>query len=177
MEDSIKDATKALTLARNSGLKNIPELTIGSDRALDQPSTGKIQDTKAYPSAGSRLIIEDAKKASPEKPLLVIAGGPLTTVANALLTNPEIGPNMVVFNLTVTGGYNGKDGWSAYIVTKGTQYVDWGGGSFWDRDSVFREVHFQVLPENEFTADMKRFIRTDLGRANQLGDGAALVWL
>ena len=177
MEESIKDAEKALVMARNSGLKNIPDLTFGSDRALERPDTGKIEDTKAYPSAGSRLIVTEAKKASPKKPLLVIAGGPLTTVANALLTNPEIGPNMVVFNLTVTGGYNGKDGWSAYIVTKGTRYVDWGGGSFWDRDSVFREEHFQVLPENDFTADMKRFIKTDLGRANQLGDGAALVWL
>jgi hypothetical protein len=28
-----------------------------------------------------------------------------------------------------------------------------------------------------FTLDMKRFIKTDLGRANQLGDGAPLVWL
>ena len=177
MEDSINDATKALALARNSGLRNIPELTLGSDRALERPSTGKIEDTKPYPSAGSRLIVQEAKKASPERPLLVIAGGPLTTVANALLTNPEIGPHMIVFNLTVTGGYNGKDGWSAYIVAKRTQYVDWGGGSFWDRDSVFRHEHFQVLPDNGFTADMKRFIKSDLGRANQLGDGAPLVWL
>lgn len=70
-----------------------------------------------------------------------------------------------------------KDGWSAYIVAKKTRYVDWGGGSFWDRDSVFSAEHFEVLPDNPFTLDMKRFIRSDLGRANQLGDGAALVWL
>lgn len=37
-----------------------------------------------------------------------MSGGPLTTVANALLTNPEIAPNLVVFNLTVAGGYNGN---------------------------------------------------------------------
>jgi hypothetical protein len=55
--------------------------------------------------------------------------------------------------------------------------VDWGGGAFWDRDSVFRAEHFDVLPDNPFTHDMKRFIKTDLGRANQLGDGAPLVWL
>ena len=82
-----------------------------------------------------------------------------------------------MFNLTVSGGYNGKDGWSPYIVAKKTRYVDWGGGSFWDKDSVFTAEHFDVLPDNDFTADMKRFIRTDLGRANQLGDGAPLVWL
>jgi hypothetical protein len=177
MEASVKDAGKALHLARSSGLKNIPDLTLGSDRVLIRPVSGRIEDTEAHPSDGSWLIVSEARKASPDKPLLVVAGGPLTTVANALLTNPEIGPNLVVFNLTVSGGYNGKDGWSPHIVIQRTRYVDWGGGQFWDRDSVFRAEHFAGLPDNPFTEDMKRFIRTDLGRDNQLGDGAALVWL
>ena len=176
-EQSWKDAEKALKLARDSGLKNIPDLTRGSDRVLIRPESGRIEDTVPHPSDGSRLIVAEAKKASPDKPLLIIAGGPQTTVANALLTNPEIAPNLVVFNLTVTGGYNGKDGWSAYIVAKRTRFVDWGGGQFWDRDSVFTARDFDVLPDNPFTLDMKRFIKTDLGRANQLGDGAPLVWL
>ncbi len=177
MEQSVKDAEKALKLARGSGLKHIPDLTLGSDRVLLRPASGRIEDTEPHPSDGSRLIVAEAKKASPDKPLLIISGGPLTTVANALLTNPEIAPNLVVFNLTVNGGYNGKDGWSPYIVIKKTRYVDWGGGEFWDRDSVFQATHFDALRDNPFTEDMKRFIKTDLGRANQLGDGAALVWL
>lgn len=176
-EQSWKDAEKALTLARESGLKNLPDLTRGADRVLVRPESGRIGDTVPQPTDGSRLIVAEAEKASPEKPLLVIAGGPQTTVANALLTNPEIAPKLVVFNLTVSGGYNGNDGWAAYVVAKRTRYVDWGGGQFWDRDSVFRAEHFDALPDNPFTADMKRFIRTDLGRANQLGDGAPLVWL
>jgi hypothetical protein len=176
-EQSWEDAEKAIKLARDSGLKNIPDLTRGSDRALERPESGRIEDTMPHPTAGSRLIVAQAQRATPQKPLLVIAGGPQTTVANALLTNPEIAPNMIVFNLTVNGGYNGKDGWSAYIVAKKTRSVDWGGGDFWDRDSVFQAADFDLLPENPFTSDMKRFIRTDLGRANQLGDGAPLVWL
>jgi hypothetical protein len=176
-DQSWKDAEKAVKLARDSGLKNIPDLTRGADRVLVRPDSGRIEDTVPQPSDGSRLIVAEAKKATPEKPLLIIAGGPQTTVANALLTNPEIATRLVVFNLTVTGGYNGKDGWSAYIVAKKTRSVDWGGGQFWDKDSVFRAEHFDPLPDNPFTADMKRFIRTDLGRANQLGDGAPLVWL
>ncbi len=177
MEQSVKDAEKALKLARDSGLKNIPNLTPGSDRVLERPASGKIEDTAAHPTEGSRLIVAEAKKASPEKPLLVIAGGPLTTVANALLTNPEIAPNLVVFNLTVNGGYNGKDGWSPYIVAKRTRYVDWGGGSFWDKYSVFTAKDFAALPKNPFCDDMRRLIASDLGQANQLGDGAPLVWL
>jgi len=176
-EQSWKDAEKALKLARDSGLKNIPDLTRGSDCVLVRPESGRIEDTVPHPSDGSRLIVAEAKKASPEKPLLVVVGGPQTTVANALLTNPEIAPNLVVFNLTVTGGYNGKDGWSAYIVAKRTRSVDWGGGEFWDKDSVFTAQDFERLPDNPFTRDMKRLIETDLGRANQLGDGAPLVWL
>ena len=178
LQQSVEDAEKALKLARESGLKNIPELTIGSERVLARPASGNINDTEAQPTAGSKLIVAEALRATPEKPLLVIAGGPLTTVANALLTNPEIAANMVVFNLMVSSNnYNGKDGWSAYIVAKRTRYVDWGGGQFWERDSVFESNHFDGLPDNPFTLDMKRFINTDLGRANQLGDGAPLVWL
>ncbi len=177
LEQSWQDAEKALSLARDSGLKNLPDLTRGSDRVLVRPESGRIEDTVPHPSDGSRLIVAEARKASPDKPLLVIVGGPQTTVANALLTNPEIAPNLVVFNLTVTGGYNGKDGWSAYIVARRTRSVDWGGGQFWDKDSVFTAKDFERLPNNPFTQDMKRLIKTDLGRANQLGDGAPLVWL
>lgn len=178
MSKCVEDGEKALKLARDSGLKNIPDLTVGSDRVLRRPASGRIEDTVAVPTPGSRLMVEEGRKASPGKPLVIVAGGPQTTVATALLMAPDIGPNLIVFNLNVSSyGYNGKDGWSAYIVAKKTRYVDWGGGSFWDRDSVFTAEHFEVLPDNPFTLDMKRFIRSDLGRDNQLGDGAALVWL
>ncbi len=101
----------------------------------------------------------------------------MSTVANALLTNPEIAPNLVVFNLTVAGGYNGKDAWSPYVVAKQTRLVDWATGTFWDKNSVFTKEHFETLPKNPFCDDMRRLIASDLGQANQLGDGAALVWL
>jgi len=177
MTQCVEDAEKALRLARDTGLKNIPELTLGSDRVLERPASGKIEDTKTHPTPGSRLIVAEARKASPQKPLLVIAGGPMTTVANALLTNPEIAPNLVVFNLTVAGGYNGKDAWSPYVVAKQTRLVDWATGTFWDKNSVFTKEHFETLPKNPFCDDMRRLIASDLGQANQLGDGAALVWL
>lgn len=178
MEQCVKDAEKALDLARRSGLKHIPDVTPGSDRVLMRPESGRIEDTKSFPSAGSKLIVKEALAASQDKPLIVIAGGPLTTVANALLTNPEVAPNLVVFNLTVSSnGYNGKDSWSAYIVAKRTRLVDWATGSFWDKNSVFTEDDFDALPRNPFCDGMRRLIRSDLGKANQLGDGAALVWL
>jgi hypothetical protein len=177
MDQCMKDAQKALDLARKSGLRNIPDITPGSDRVLERPESGKISDTQPHPTPGSRLMVQEARKASPEKPLLIISGGPLTTVANALLTDPGIAPNIVVFNLTVAGGYNGKDGWSAWIVANKARLVDWATGSFWDKNSVFTPADFEKLPANPFFDDMRRLIHSDLGQANQLGDGAPLVWL
>lgn len=178
MDRCVADARKALQLARDSGLGNIPDLTPGSDRVLARPASGRLEDTQPHPTAGSRLIVAEARKASPGKPLLIIAGGPLTTVANALLIHPEIASNLVVFNLTTGSyGYNGKDGWSAFIVARRTRYVEWGGGQFWDKSSVFTEKDFEVLPRNPFCDDMRRLIKSNLGKANQLGDGAPLVWL
>ena len=178
MSRCMDDANKALDLARRSGLRNIPGVTQGADRVLEAPASGRIEDTQPRDNPGSKLIIEEARLATPDKPLLVVSGGPLTTVANALLLAPDIGDRMVVFNLTTGSyGYNGKDGWSVFIVAKKTRFVDWGGGAFWEKNSVFTTKDFDRLPRNPFCDDMRRLIRSNLGQANQLGDGAPLVWL
>ncbi len=178
MQRCIDDCNKAVKRARSNRWKNIPDPVIGADKALYPPDSLKIDDTEFSPNAGSRLIVREAHKASKEKPLVVIVGGPQTTVATALLDDPTIAEKMVVFNLSTTDyGYNGKDGWSAYIVAKKGQYVEWGGGKFWDKNSVFRPEHFGPLADSPVTKFMKDFIRTNLGAANQMGDGAALVWM
>ena len=178
MAECMADARKAVDLARRSGLAWIPDPVPGADRALERPDSGEIGDTVIHPTEGSRRIVDEARRATPEKPLVVIAGGPLTTVANALLADPGIASRLVVFSLTVSNhGYNGKDAWSAYVVARRTRLVDWGAGAFWDRDSVFTAADFAGLPANPFCDDLRRLIASDLGRDNQLGDGAPLVWL
>lgn len=74
-------------------------------------------------------------------------------------------------------GYNGKDGWSAYVVAKRARLVEWATKQFWEKGSVFQPEHFGNLPDNPFCNEMRSFIRTNFGLANQLGDGAPLVWL
>lgn len=178
MQRCIDDAKKAIALARKSGLKNIPDVTVGSDRILHVPESKRIEDTEYHSTKGSRLIIQHAGKATPQKPLIIIAGGPLTTIANAVLEDPGIAPNIIVFCISVSYyGYNGKDAWSGYIVAKRCRLVEWATRQFWERGSVFEPKHFNNLPDNPFCNEMKAFIKTRLGMANQLGDGAPLVWL
>ena len=102
----------------------------------------------------------------------------MTTVANAVLMDPGIAPKMVVFGLSVSFyGYNGKDGWSAYVVAKQVRMVEWATGEFWENGSVSRPDHFARLPDNPFCNEIKSLTQTNLGMANQLGDGAPLFWL
>jgi hypothetical protein len=63
MEDCVKDAAKALELARSSGLKHLPDATPGSDRVLLRPASGRIEDTAPQPTDGSRLIVSEAQRA------------------------------------------------------------------------------------------------------------------
>lgn len=47
-------------------------------------------------SEGARLIIAEAKKATPEKPLYLLFGGPLTDIASAWLMDPSISRNVIL---------------------------------------------------------------------------------
>ena len=52
--------------------------------------------TQPIESAGARMIIEEAHKATPEKPLYVTVGASLTDIASAWLMDPSISQNIVV---------------------------------------------------------------------------------
>lgn len=72
----------------------------------------------------------EARKATPEKPLIVVVGGPLTTVAQAYLTDPSIATRMVVagiYSFTI----NGFDSTANYVVAKKCRFVEWGLGYVW----------------------------------------------
>ena len=47
-------------------------------------------------SEGARLIIEEARLCTPENPLYVLVGGPLTDIASSLLIDPSISKNIIV---------------------------------------------------------------------------------
>lgn len=68
----------------------------GKFRVVPGASVPMTAPDQARESEGARLIIEEARAASPEAPLFVCMGGPLTDVASALLLAPDIAPNIIV---------------------------------------------------------------------------------
>ncbi|HEY7314745.1 MAG TPA: hypothetical protein VH643_35685 [Gemmataceae bacterium] len=158
LEQGLEDARKAVARARHSGLRKIPDPVAGADAAFERPRSGKIEDTRILRSKGAELIVAEARKARPDKPLLVFVGGPLNTVANAVLMDASIAERMVVF-MTDLRGYNGQDPWANYIVSRHCKLVNYGAHIWWPqrpRQPMMPLERFQDLPKNELTADLRR---------------------
>jgi hypothetical protein len=105
-----------------SGLRNRVSPVNGADSHLTRPASGSIEETTATASPGSSLIIEQALAAASGKPLVVIVGGSLTTVASAYLLSPAIADRIVVgflgcFDSRDCREFNvWADPWAAYVV-------------------------------------------------------------
>ena len=113
------DRLTGVNKARQSGFKNIPDPVRGVKGNLNKPSSGKIEDTATIGSAGSWLIVNEARKATPSKPLLVLCGGPVSTVADAYLLAPDIADKIIVAYVGGDGinDYNSwTDPWALYIA-------------------------------------------------------------
>lgn len=120
--DSIyADAVGSVETARRSGMKGIPDPVRGAALRLAAKPGGSAGEFTAEDNAGSRLIIAEAKKASPEKPLLIIVEGEPVTEANALLLDSTIADNIIVF------GYEfGRAvlSWETFLIAKKCRYVN-----------------------------------------------------
>ena len=106
-------------LARQSGLRRLPKLFDGTNQRLVMPPDHRMEATVPLPIDGSRYLVEVAKKCSRANPLFIIAGGQLTSIANAWLLDPSIADKVVVMG--VFGAekltYNaGLDKWAWAIV-------------------------------------------------------------
>lgn len=110
-----------------AGGQNVPAPVRGSRKNLTNGQTNP------EVTAGAQLIIAEAKKASPAKPLVIFLGGQATTTANAILMDASIIPNIIVFHVNGWDGpnntnFNAIDGWSCQLlIDKGVKYVVWDG--------------------------------------------------
>lgn len=132
-ELDVAGRNEIVKMGRRSGLRNIPDAVSGPSKSLRKPDSGRIEDTLPLNSEGSRLIVREALKASAEKPLVIVMGGPLTVIADAYLLDNRIADNVVVSWLGGTlidiNDYNGvMDKWAAFIVIKKLKMIQFPGG-------------------------------------------------
>jgi len=130
MDAQLRKARQELWEARAAGFINLPDMIPGATAKLSWPDSGYLENIVPAPSAGSELIVAEARKATPEKPLLVVVGGPLTTVANAWLTDPSIAPRMIVAGI-YTYSMQPEDTVANYLVARKCRFVQWGRGYVW----------------------------------------------
>lgn len=71
------------------GMTGQVKVVAGATEKMTSPTEPKDSD-------GARLIIEEALQCTPERPLYVLVGGPLTDIASALILNPAIAKNIIV---------------------------------------------------------------------------------
>ena len=174
--------------AKKSGLKVDYELFSGTDKTLTVPSSGKIEDTKPLDIDGSRFIVEQARKASPESPLAILTGGQLTSVANAYLLDSTIADRVIVMGLFGAPdiGYNANlDAWAWTIILAKMYVISFKfrkkngefGKAFLQMPSVPKERLREVLPKNEFSQWMIEKRHPGQPVLQRDGDGNAFAML
>ena len=118
-EQFVKGREEIMSMAKTCGLKHLPRLFKGTNKKLTKPPNNAIEETKPLDIDGSRFIVEIAKKCSVSKPLVIIGGGQLTSIANAYLLDKSISDKIVVMGIFGANEltYNaGLDSWAWTII-------------------------------------------------------------
>lgn len=157
---------------RLAGMRNIPEPILGSTRKLILPASGRWQDIIPEPNPAVMLLLSEARKASVAKPLVVLAKGALTTIAQALLLDPYIADRMVVFGV-YNHGQNGKDSLASYLVARKCRFVEWGRDYYWSGP----DPSPSPLPGNRLGLDLAASRDTTVQPLMFFADYSALAFL
>jgi inosine-uridine nucleoside N-ribohydrolase len=126
--------------ARRSGLKNIPDALAATQQKLMRPRSNRPEETQPLNLGAAKALIAEARKATPEKPLVFLTGGQLTLVADAWLLAPDIAPRVVVAGLFGVPGrdYNASlDAWAWTIVVSNFRVLAVPFGTPQKRGTVF----------------------------------------
>lgn len=156
LDDNLAGWRALVSAARDSGLRNIPDPTPSVGAPLARPSSGEIDDTSPNASDGARLIAAAAARlGTSRKPLVVVAGGRLTDVADAYLLDRTLAERVVVVAALgssssrggTMGAPNGElDAWADWIVTARLRYVQ--VSAYYDATSDLPSSALTRLPTN-----------------------------
>ena len=153
---NVADWRNLVTAARASGLANIPDPVASAGSPLVRPNDGNLDATTPNRSAGALLIVEtSARLGLPNRPLVVVTGGPLTDVADAYLIDKTVTDRVVVVSTlgsaSAKGGSMGSpngtmDPWADWIVAQRFRYIQ--VSTYYDQTSDITSSQVSELPAN-----------------------------
>ena len=141
--------------AVRSGMTNTPISVAGASSSLVKPGSGSIEDTVPIDTPGARLIVNEALRATTNNPLVVVMGGPPTTLASAYLLDHSITDRVI---LAFIGGGTGEnqmqnfndivDRWATQIIVRRFRAYLF-GMIFWDYSPLVSKTDLTNLPNTE----------------------------
>ena len=146
---SVQKAVELLAVMDRMGAFKVVPGASGKMTAPDRPAD----------SEGARLIVEEARLCTPESPLYVCMGGPLTDVASALLLAPEIAPNLIVIWI---GGQEYPFGhpqpWGGISEVEYNLNLDIAAGRYLFNDS---DVRLWQVPRDAYRSCLYSFVSAE----------------
>jgi hypothetical protein len=156
LDDNLAGWQALVAAARASGLGGIPDPIPSVSTPLARPAGSEIDATVANGSDGARAILDASARASlPHRPVVVVAGGRLTDVADAYLLDHSVAERVVVVAALgsgspsggVMGAPNGElDPWADWIVVHRFRYVQ--VSAYYDATSDLSSSDLASLPAN-----------------------------
>ena len=119
-------------------------------------------------SEGAKLMIEEARNASPDDPVYLLGWGPIHDIARALYEAPDIVDNVVVYS--IAGALQDDDqtafNWLKDAVANNPNYAD----LFWiDAQESFRGMYVRSGGQNDPSANLD-WVRENVDDHGALGD-------
>jgi hypothetical protein len=183
-------------MAGRSGLVRLPPIYQGFREGnvwtLVEPKSGQVDNTEPIETDGARFIKEAVLKAEVESPVVVIAGGQVTSIASAYLMAAREGKGetfaqrvIVIADFgefhtgeAVLNGFNlYVDPWAAYVVLKrlATALVSWQEKTL---GTVNRFEMLRSMPASELSRFMyDKDLTNEWLPGNIVGDSMGLVLL
>lgn len=117
------DRMEGIQVTEETGFMDLPPVYQGPLGHIHEPASGRIEDTEPKYSEAALALVSMVQQLDPGETIFVLAGGPLTMVADAYLLDSTITEHLVIGwvggNIDDVPDYNAwADPWSAYICMK-----------------------------------------------------------
>ncbi|MDB5104428.1 MAG: carbohydrate-binding protein [Fibrobacteres bacterium] len=143
LQANLRNYARLSRTAQNSGIRGMLDAVPGARRMLARAPGGRLEDIRPDTTEGALLLIREARKATPARPLVFVSGANLTTAAEALLIDPAIADRMVILGAN-NGNFNDGDSLALALVSRKARFVEWsrdylwpGTGIDWTRRGLF----------------------------------------